>query len=348
MFAGELPPSFFTVAARLYHSQPLRPAESPAAVQTLFRLEAARNEIILYTDHAGLRLVGIFPTEGPEAYFGWWETTDSLALNQAAFALLRADAALRGRPTLVGPLNFNTYHDYRLRLAPAPSWGRFDREPTNPDYYPALLTALGFHPRSLFESRLIERATVPAVYANKAAARAELSRTPFEFIPLTAASWACHEVELFDLVQQIFGANPGYRPVSLDQFRLLYNADYARKLCPHTSVLLRAADSGQLVALSFCHPNYQALPLPAGQAPDFARDYPRLAQKTLLAKTVGVHPAFRRRGLLDLLGAYGMIHFRAYYEQVLFCLMRADNFSRHFTDGLPAETAHYALYEQSV
>ncbi|GAA3933225.1 hypothetical protein [Hymenobacter algoricola] len=344
-YAGELAPYFFAIADKVYAPQPFRPAEKPAAVQALFRLEAARNEIILYTNYEDLRLVGIFPADGSDAYFGWWETVEDIGLNQAAFALLRADAAQRGRPALVGPINFNTYHDYRLRLGPAPSWGLFDREPAHPDYYPPLLARLGFVPRSTFESRLIRRETVPVVYAHKADALAELRKLPFEFIPLNEASWQQHEAEIFALVQLIFGANPNYRPISLAQFRLLYNADYARKLCPHTSVLFRSRESGGLVALSFCHPNYQPLHLPAGTAPDFARDYPRLPRKVLLAKTVGVHPDFRQRGLMDLLGAYGMVHFREYYEEVLFCLMRSDNFSLHFTDGLPMETARYALFE---
>ena len=42
---------------------------------------AARNDIIVLTDHATLRVAGIFPHEGREAYFGFWETTDDLALN---------------------------------------------------------------------------------------------------------------------------------------------------------------------------------------------------------------------------------------------------------------------------
>ena len=95
-------------------------------------------------------------------------------------------------------------------------------------------------------------------------------------------------------------------------------------------------------------PNYAPLRLAAGTAPNFARDYPRLPRRTLLAKTVGVHPDFRQQQLMSYLGAYGMASFREFYDEIIFCLMRSDNFSRHFTDGLSAEVAQYALFEREL
>jgi hypothetical protein len=182
---------------------------------------------------------------------------------------------------------------------------------------------------------------------DKASLLAALEQIPYEFIPLNPATWQEYETELFELINQIFSANPAYRSIPLAQFRRLYNATYAAKLCPHTSVLFRAKVSGQLVALSFCHPNYAPLRL-GSVAPVFTRDYPLLPEKTLLAKTVGVHPDFRNQQLMNYMGAYGMMNFRELYDQVIFCLMRSDNFSRHFTDGLPAEVAQYALFGKNL
>lgn len=345
-YQGQLPDSFWTIPARVYAPEPLHPAESRALTEQLFAQEAERNELVIYTDHATLRLVGIFPHDSEEALFGYWETLDDAVLNQQAFAALAADARQRGRRRLVGPVNFNTFHAYRLRLPPAPTWGQFDREPVNPAYYPALLSSLGLAAVSTFESRRIRPRDVPAVFADKDLLLRELDKIPFEFIPLNEHSWVAHEADIFELVHAIFGANPGYRPVPPEQFRLLYNQQYAAKLCPHTSVLFRDRETGALAALSFCHPNYSELP--ADTAPVFERDFPGLKRKQLLAKTVGVHPDYRQRGLMSYLGAYGMVHFRERYEDVIFCLMRTGNFSLHFTDGLPAETAYYALFGQEL
>ncbi|HEX8427911.1 hypothetical protein [Hymenobacter sp.] len=344
---GSLDASFFEIPDRVYQFLPYWPAEDESAIRRLFQLEATRNDIVVYTDHEHLRLVGIFPVGGATAYFGYWETTSDLTLNQEAFAQLSATARQRGYRTLQGPLNFNTFHSYRLRLGAPPSWSYFDKEPINPTYYPELLSRLGFTPVLSFESRLIELATVPTVYEDKASLLAALSTLPYDFIPLTPTTWRQYEPELFELVQQIFSANPAYQPIPEAQFMLLYNPEYAAKLCPHTSVLLRERTRGQLVALSLCHPNYAPLHLGA-KPPVFERDYPLLPQKTLLAKTIGVHPNFRNQQLMNSLGAYGMLSFRELYEQIIFCLMRSDNFSLHFTDGLPAEVARYALFEREV
>ncbi|RSK35397.1 hypothetical protein [Hymenobacter metallilatus] len=346
-FQGTLPDSFFQIPGRLYHLLPYQLEENEPATRALFAQEAERNDIVLFTDHVGLRLVGIFPREGATAFFGYWETVDDATLNRAAFGQLAAEARRRGYARVQGPLNFNTYHAYRLRLGGPPSWQQFNREPVNPAYYPELLAQLGFRPALTFESRLIAPATVPAVYQNKAELLAALGGLPYEFIPLTPEAWVRHETELFALVHQIFSANPAYQPIPESQFRQLYNAQYAAKLCPHTSVLVREQARGRLVALSLCHPNYAPLHL-GPEPPDFRRDYPRLPHKTLLAKTVGVHPDFRQQQLMSYLGAYGMLPFRELYEQVIFCLMRTDNFSLHFTDGLPSETARYALFEQEL
>lgn len=346
-FQDNLPDSFFQIPGPLYAALPYQPQEDAASVRQLFQQELERNDIVLFTDHAQLRLVGIFPRGSGTAYFGYWETVDDVALNEAAFAQLQLAAQQRGYTHLQGPLNFNTYHPYRLRLGAPPSWQHFDREPVNPTYYPGLLEQLGFAPILTFESRLIAPATVPAVYQDKASLLAAVRSLPYEFIPLTPASWPEHEEAIFELVHQIFSANPAYQPIPASQFRQLYNAEYAAKLCPHTSVLLREKTHGRLVALSLCHPNYAPLHLGA-EPPNFQRDYPRLPRRTMLAKTIGVHPDFRNQQLMSYLGAYGMLTFRDLYDEAIFCLMRSDNFSLHFTDGLPAETAHYALYELAL
>ncbi|HEX8531912.1 MAG TPA: hypothetical protein VF646_17885 [Cytophagales bacterium] len=343
----ELPAGFFTVGRRPYAALPFRPDDDPEVVRAVFRMEAPHHETVLYTDHTDLRLVGIFPHGSAEAYFGFWETEEALAPNREAFARLEADARQRGREVVIGPLHFNTFGRYRLRLG-QPSWGMFDREPVNPGYYPSLLGQLGYAVRSTFESRLLRKETVPDVYVDKKGLLAALDAIPFDFIPLDAAAWVRYEDEIAELVHQVFSANPAYKPVSREQFALLYNRSFAAKLCPHSSVLFRDRASGQLAAMSLCHPNYHLLPAPPAGAPDFARDFPALPRKVLLAKSVGVHPGFRRQGLMACLGAYAMLSFRALYDEVIFCLMRSDNFSLHFSNDYPHEAVQYALYHKSL
>lgn len=339
-FQTTLPNSFFSIT----HDS----SDDPAAVLAVFRLEAVRNKIIVYTDHQTLQLVGIFPHDSTEAYFGFWETTNNLPANQRAFSMLETDARQLGQRTLIGPMNFNTFYRYRLRLTNAPSWGRFDREPTNPAYYPMLMNQLGFRVRSRFESRLIRKEIIPGVYQSKQELLAGLTAIPVDFISINPDTWQQNEDEIAELVHQVFSANPAYKSIQKTQFQSLYNQRFAATLCPYSSVLFRDKQSGKLVAMSFCQPDYQSLELPAGHAPNFVRDFPRLDKKVLLVKSVGVHPAFRQRGLMSYIGAYGMLGFREWYDEVIFCLMRSDNFSTHFSIGFPYECAQYALFDRQV
>jgi GNAT superfamily N-acetyltransferase len=310
---------------------------------------ADTHDIVFYTDHWNLRLAGLFPKASDGvAYFGFWETSGSLMLNQLAFEQLFADAALRGMRTVCGPLHFNTYFRYRLRLGKAPSWRQFDREPVNPPYYPELMTQLGFKPILTFETRRLGPEAVPLLYEQRQAMQDQLSQVPFDFIPLTPDTWKAMKDQIFELIQPIFSQNPAYRPVSQEQVRLLYNASFAAGLCPYSSVVLRHQPSGQLAAISICQPNYHSLGRDVSARPVYARDYPRLATRSLLVKHVGVHPDFQGQGIQSLLGAYIMQEFREYYDDVLFCLMLSGNFSLRFSEGLPTEVAYYALFEREV
>jgi ribosomal protein S18 acetylase RimI-like enzyme len=349
-YTGQLPADFAALGQAPYAQLPYGPADEEPLAERLCQQLAHEFAIIFYTA-PGLRLAGLFPkAAGSEAaYFGFWETADDLQLNEAAFYALTAEASRRGLHRVVGPLHFSTYFRYRLRLgAAAPSWQQFDREPVNPPYYPALLEQLGFQPTLTFESRRLGADAVALVYRQQQAALAQLATLPFDFIPLNAEAWAALENEVFELIREVFGLNPAYRAVSRSQFNLLYNAEYAAGLCPHSSVLFRHRPTGRLAAISLCQPNYFPLQLPHAEAPDFQRHYPQLTHRTLLAKTVGVHPGFRAQGLQALLAAYAMQSFREYYDDIIFCLMRSDNLSLRFSEGLPMEVARYALFEKQV
>ena len=100
--------------------------------------------------------------------------------------------------------------------------------------------------------------------------------------------------------------------------------------------------------MSLCPQIYNTLLCSPLVTPVFERVFPNVQKKTLMAKTVGVHPDFRQQRLMSYLAAYAMFSFRELYEEVLFCLMRSDNFSTHFTNGLPYEAVQYALYQKQL
>ncbi|MDB5014853.1 MAG: hypothetical protein JWQ25_3055, partial [Daejeonella sp.] len=255
------------------------------------------------------------------------------------------DVLIAQRKTLIGPLNFNTFHSYRLRMEGVPSWGMFDREPVNPLYYPNLLLKLGFTIKGFFESRHVENKHVNDFYAHKKPFLERIANLPFEFVALTSETWSRYENSIYEFVDETFGANPAYKVISKTEFSLLYNEEFADKLCPYSSVLFVDKANGKIAALSFCQPNYASLNAKSPE-PIFSRDFEKLERKILLIKTIGVHPNYRNQNLMSYLGAYAMLSFTKLYDEAIFCLMRSDNVSTNFTRGLPYDTAKYALFEK--
>lgn len=347
IYTNVLPASFFEIPTSIYASLPFSLSEDRQAIAALFAHESERNDVVVYTDDENLRLVGIFPKDSKQCFFGFWETTDEPERNEKAFQLLLEDARRKGSHELFGPLNFTTYQSYRVRLW-SPSWICFDKEPVNPSYYPDLLTQLGFRKHLLFESRMIREADIPKVYDSKRDLLEKFNEQSFDCIPLTPKAWQKHHVEIFELIHEIFSANPLYRPISYAQFSSIYNTAFASILCPHSSVLFRDRTCGQLTAFSFCHPKYAGQDLTGDGKFVYEKDFAGLKEKTLLVKSIGVHPQFRELGLMNALGAYAMLSFRDLYKHVIFCLTRSDNVSNNFTNDLPFEKVEYALFSRKV
>jgi hypothetical protein len=339
--------SFFSIPAEIYSGLGFYPEETMPEVQDLFELKSKDHNIIIYTDHQNIRLVGIFPKKGNYAYFGYWETKEDLPLNSTVFELLEADAKKFGKTIISGPMNFNTFHRYRLRLGGLPSWKMFDREPVNPEYYPQLLKNLGYNISFSYESRRIPASEIRNIYRDKQRFVKEVRDLPFKIIPLNPENWQKYQEEIFELVQAIFNQNPGYKTISSTEFKLLYNQQFSEKLCPFTASLFKDTTTEKLVALTFCHPNYMDLNEKI-EAPSFKKDYPKLKNPTMLAKSSGVHPDYRKMNLMNFSGAYAMQSFRELYTDTIFCLMKTDNYSRHFTDGIECEKAYYALFEKHL
>lgn len=299
------------------------------------------NEIILYTDHNTYRFIGIFNILRKDCSLGFFESMNNSSID-LAFKHFKQDALDRGFLKILGPINFNTYLSYRIRLN-NPVWGKFDSEPHNPLYYNEIFTRNGFNIVQEYESRLIKKEHIKDVYINKKELLEALSQIPYNFIPINKEFWLNNTHKIFELIHQIFSGNPFYNTINFNQFNLLFNDDYINKLCSLSSVIFQDKLTQEFAAISLCMPNYESLNL-ENEKPDFTKHFALLENKTLLAKSVGVHPNYRSLGLMNYLGAYGMMSFHDHYDEVLFCTMRSDNPSLRFSDPFKYEKANYALY----
>ncbi|HCS21309.1 MAG TPA: hypothetical protein DIW47_12240 [Bacteroidetes bacterium] len=345
-FDGSLNQGFFSVFKEIYALKPEALQHEIERTLALFRLRESQEEVYLVYDEK-VRLAGIFPAQGEIAYFGFWDGVCDLSSHKKAFQFVSEEAAKRGYKTLLGPINFNTFHSYRIRLQTPQAWTSFPGEPHNPDYYADLLKDCGFTISGRFNSHYISSEEVEKLYTRQEHYLQSLEDIPFEKIPVNAAFWEARLPELFSLIQSIFSANPNYHQVTFEEFCLDYGKAYGRMICPHTSVVFKDKSSGEWAAISLCLPNYHELKGVQGPY-SFEEHYPLLTRKTFLAKTVGVHPKFRNRHLMRYLAAYGMLRFPQFYEDAIFCLMRDDNISNSFTARHQKEIVNYALFRRSL
>lgn len=343
IYTGVLPDSFSEIPVNIYKNSGLKFNEKQQTLQYLINEFKENAELLIYTDHLNFRMIGMFSEDSNIAYFGFWESIDNIDINIKAFDLFKEDAKSRNIQQIIGPINFNTYLPYRIRIGEFPAWSQFDKEPVNPTYYSTILSQLGFDIELEYESRMIRKENIKDVYFSKESILSDLKNIPFDFISITPEFWSDNKFEIYQLIHETFGDNPFYKKISFDQFNLLFTDNFVKRLCPHSSVTFRDQKTGRLSAISLCHPNYMEIQDQSEEI-TFQTHYQLLKKKTLLAKSVGVHPDFRKNGLMNFLGAYGMISFQEYYEEVLFCLMREGNLSLRFSDFFPHDKAKYALY----
>lgn len=359
--AEALPDAFLDLPAQLYAGDPHWLGEDRDAVRHAF---SAANP--WFTQ--GRAWVGVIPgqvrlagfvcdqvIDGERvAFFGFWEGIDDEAAHAALFEDLSAWARQQGAQRLYGPINFTTFSAYRLRLDSFED-GAFPGEPWNPPYYPRLLESLGFGLKYRYLSTFnATEDVVQSVRADYLRVKPKLEQV-VHLESMTPAFWMDHLDELYGFVDEVFGANFAYTPISREAFQTHCGAAFAERFCPHSSVLARARD-GRIAGFFLVYPDYSPL-LRQGNPQRvraseirYATHYPLLnPPRRGLAKTGGVHPDFRSLGLFTAMGCELSLRAEGRYEQLAAALVREDNNSRQFAlrHGI-AESRHYGLYQRTL
>ena len=328
----------------IYKDLGFKPDEQEKVTEWLFDYYSRSHKIIIYEVVNRLSLVGIFPYESKTGYFAYWETVDNQSINRDVFRELEKDARDAGIAQIKGPLHFNTYHRYRLRLGKTPSWSSFDMEPVNPTYYPSILEKVGYEISDTFESHYLEHDTIYNMYQSIKKYKKQ-HPDHLKILPLTQEVWNTYYKQFYDLTTEIFSQNSNYQMVLRQEFELLYNEVYASGLCPYSSSVIIDSRTSQLASLSLCRPNFAGL---KETFQDFEEGYQNLTKPILLAKTVGTHPKYRGNNLMNAMGIYGTEGFINRYDGVIFCLMKSNNPSQNFTKHLKHEKARYGLFMKNL
>lgn len=364
MNSPALPDSpFFDVARTVYREDPFWLGESETEILAQFRREADQpgRRIWWQAIPGTARLaVSIGPDQvidgQPTAFFGFWESLDNPEANRQLFAEAEDWARDQGARRMLGPINFSTFFPYRVRLSHFAS-GAFPGEPYNPPYYPALLEALGYRVEKRFHSWLGPIAGRPARLAPQMEPLVDsLKAEGLVFTRLDGDTWLSRLDAFYDYVDQIFGNNYAYRGIDRDSFRRGLGEPIARRLCPHSSVLVQDP-AGELAGFFIGFPDYGSLLRhnnPRRLAPEavHAGHLADLESPLLLGKTGGVHPAYREKGLFAAMSYRMMALGEPHYVQGGAVLVREDNPSARVArlcfSGPEDQRRDYALFAREL
>jgi len=278
-------------------------------------------------------MIGFFEAldDGPAAH----------ALFDRAVAWLRA----RGAGRIVGPMNGDTWHAYRLNIGP------FDRppflmEPYNPPYYRALWESRGFRALEGYSSTYVTR--LEEAEKNTAAIARRCERHGYVLERMDLDRFERELDRLYELSRAIFEDNFLYAPLSRDEFGALYAG--SRALLDRDLVWFARSPKGEDVGFVFAFADcFRAVRAMRGRRTPAARLKFLLLRRrtdTVNIKTLGVRPAARGSGVALLLmnRVYRAIREKGFRRANL-CLMRDGNPSARMDGGQGQALRRYVLYQ---
>lgn len=266
-------------------------------------------------------------TGHPYGQLGFFECIDDVPTAQALLGAVLAWVRENAPEThnMLAPINFDTWHGYRLRTAGFDQ-RTFFMEPYNPPYYPALFAALGFAPAMQYVSKTVDDLQMLIDAWRPFYVQAIAQRYTFRsFDPANLDS----EMSLvYRLSVPTFRDNFFFADLSESGFRALY-ADVARSVDP-ALLFFMLDSSGEAVGFSFSVPDH--------------RD-----PHTVNLKTFGVLPQVRGAGMGAALAFEAYRRFQSKgYRRVNHCLMRSGNRADGFDRGLAQVTREYVLYAKEL
>jgi GNAT superfamily N-acetyltransferase len=289
------------------------------------------------------------------AFFGFFESDGDSATAKALLDAAAEWARNAGASVLYGPINFNTFGSYRLRLSAEPGGMPFPGEPYNRPEYSAILAENGFCEAMRYVSQVSDFG-VNAAEAQRNAAE-KLMAAGYSFEPLDGARWLELLPQIHRMADEIFGDAFAYSRVSFDEFAAGYGEGTAKRLCPHTSVLA-LGPSGDIAGFLVSFPHYGPLLIQGSTIgrvglSELSYDVhqPMLVaagERTAVAKTIGVRPAHRQHGLMNAIGAIAIERGRGRYDRWIAALVRENNVSRRFAEQHNHHLRRYALYRRSL
>ncbi len=264
----------------------------------------------------------------PYGQLGYFECIDDTPvagrLVEAACGWLRTS----GLPvqTVLAPMNFDTWHPYRLRTSGFDQ-PTFAMEPYNPPYYLCLFEQFGFQPLARYATRDASAAAAALLPGWAPFHQAALERG-YSFRSLDRSAVDAELGQIYRLSVLSFRDNFLFQVIPEAEYLAMY-APYATTLDPEL---------------------FTVLVDPAGTALGFSFSFPDHRQpSTVNHKTIGILPEARGSGLGAALGyaVYSRLLAKG-FSHINQCLYAVGNRASTFNRGLGTVTREYALLSRAL
>jgi GNAT superfamily N-acetyltransferase len=320
---------FWALPTRVYAGDShYRTPSQTTAEANLFRSDFKDHQSVWLASgggHAVARVVArLSPTltdddGSPVGMLGFFEAENDLNIVRGLFDSACRWLHGRGARLIVGPMDGDTWHRYRLNLGPfeAPP---FLLEPYNPPYYGALWEASGFEPLEEYHSKTVVEPGMAAStlepFLQRVIQQGNVLRR------LERAQFAEELCVFYELSLRIFAGNFLYSRIPWPEFRQMYTP--LESQLDNDFIWFAKDPSGHDVGFVFGYPDVDG---------------------TVNAKTLGVVPESRRTGLAAALiqRIYAMAAQKG-YRRVNLCLIREGNASDRLDAGRGQLIRRYRLY----
>jgi GNAT superfamily N-acetyltransferase len=260
----------------------------------------------------------------------WWRSLPSIdsvaagaighyaAVNGDAGAWLLEHAcavlASNGCRRAVGPMDGSTWHPYRFVVERGPH-AAFFLEPDHPDEWPEHWRSCHFTPTATYTSAIAD--PLDDADQRTPATLARLGEMGIAIRPLDTNAVESDVARMFEVTLAAFASNFLFVPIEASEF-----AAQTRRLLPFVrpELVLLAEVRGELVGFLFA-------------LPDALEARRTRSSRTLIIKTVAVHPTYSGIGLASaLVDLTQQTARRLGFERVIHALMHDDNPSRRISD----------------
>ncbi len=249
--------------------------------------------------------------------------------------LIRSRSALPNSSTLMGPLLFSTYLDYRICLEnPGKTASEIDRryvgEPQTPASLLPVLLKSGFKKNQLYKTYVLRKPETKNTILNQFKGETfRAIKSQFELKVFDLDQWKQNKNSFYLLTMELFSENPGFQPLSAQQFEMIINENYFKSVCYQTSLCLYKDSLLVGYSLNFIE-----------------SDNDDKSKQNLLIKTAGVTKLHRQLGMTFLYLVSEIMQRSAEYNQIKFCLMKDGNFPSLIAKDFIDETIEYAMLEK--